>query len=470
MLCQDPHLLNPIHLLRHPLRPFLQGKEPGGTSRDSRTPGQGYPGTNQIKRRNQRRLRRKNTPMDHDGLSFQDRIDRFEKVLEAFEQQNNADSGNQEDEDTENSQPSAPTAAPTPKPPQHGDQPDRESLIDTTNKTPRSTSRSRSSSTASKTGSDGSDKPFPFLKKGGGKNRRIITSTPTASPTSHSTSIPVPILETSSSDQESVLKTGDNTRISKKDGGTRRTRNTKKKLPPIPKFPKFPNPPALPTSSYRGTEESGESTDSSTMRIGDPIDGNRGEKEKHSDNQKPSGTPGVAEKNGGAGPTTSGYQRQQKEPHVCMDITSFRFIPDDGRRVDMVLKKIVGDRIGKVSDAFRDEEQEEIHTFPTVFSNEVTGVPLMEAPGAESTVDNKQFITLAEFASKRAPLTQTFRSIPKKEVIPFVLIYKDEKKVMTEYRWENPDHQRSCDFINEVLCNMYEKDDQCHYAYQRTGK
>ena len=412
-------------------------------------------------------------PMDHDGLSFQDRIDRFEKVLEAFEQQNNEAEANKGEREnlpptkTDVAAESATAAAANTNEPK-GIIDRRESLADKTNKNSRPANRSRSSSTSSRSDNDTAAKPFPYLKKGGGVGKRASTASSSPSPNINSTSADA---ENSDSDQLGPT-TGKETTKSKGDGrtknagGTRKNaRTSRKKLPPIPKFPKFPNPPLPPAATDNSDDAAANSKIAENEENAENERENLGEKEKISDDSS------NANRDGPSNVTAaSGYQRPRKEPHVCMDITSFRFIPEDGKRVDMVLKKIVGDRIGKTSDAFRDNEQEEIHNLPTIYSNEVTGVPLQDAPGAATTVDDRKFLTLAEFASKRAPLTQTFRSIPKKEIVPFVLIYKDERKVLTEYRWENPDHQRSADFINEVLCSMYEKDDHCHYAYQRTGK
>ena len=157
-----------------------------------------------------------------------------------------------------------------------------------------------------------------------------------------------------------------------------------------------------------------------------------------------------------------------QDPRICMDISSPRFIPEDRQRVDIVMRKIVGDRPINFTTTNKPGERIENHFYPVVSSHDVTGIPLEQAPGVASESDDKKFITLAELASIRPPKKQNFHSVPIKDAIPFVIIYKDEKLANSSYRWENPDHQRAYDILNEVLCGMYEINDPRSSAYLRT--
>ena len=415
--------------------------------------------------------------MEHDGhefRSFQEKVDEFEQVLKEFEDQQARDKEN--DAHQKGNQPgsatfSVPTSAmatasrlgtePLPRT-TLGDM-DVNSSADGIRNGPKSDQQTSGPKNAKKP-----DKARRQRSSSGGNTRssRSTSASPAPDQENRSTQSPVQLDNGTEADEADASN------------GGRKSRRAKKTLPRIPKFPKFPNPPNketqdatttgfegsrdTPAPSSNSDDGNQQSDKGTTLRPGEI----RGEKEKR--------TAGRQEPRSSSQSSSSSYDRpwlEKQEKHVCLDITSFRFIPEDRNRVDMVLRKIVGDRQTKISDTFsNDTHKEEIHDFPMVSSEEITGIPLKDAPGAITDVDNKKFITLTEFASLRPSIAQTFRSIPKKDAVPFVLIYKDARKVLTDYRWENPDFQRAADFVNELLCAMYEIDDLCHTAYIRTGK
>lgn len=71
------------------------------------------------------------------------------------------------------------------------------------------------------------------------------------------------------------------------------------------------------------------------------------------------------------GRTSTSLSQYNKKPgqqdNVCLDITSYRFIPDDDVRMDILLRKMRGDKEGKVTDGCISTQV--LHQLPTVYSN-----------------------------------------------------------------------------------------------------
>ena len=173
--------------------------------------------------------------------------------------------------------------------------------------------------------------------------------------------------------------------------------------------------------------------------------------------------------------TSSAYSKKPDnigEAKVCLDVTSAKFTPDDQKRVKIVLRKILGDPDG-IPDFSRSSElprgEEIIHNFPTVTSEEVTGVPLHAAPGASESTDSRQFMSIIDFASPPEFQAAKYFTVAKKEFLPFLIVGKPIDAIPGTY-WEFPTVEFAQDFINHTLCLMYKGDNPQAAAYERTGK
>ena len=108
-----------------------------------------------------------------------------------------------------------------------------------------------------------------------------------------------------------------------------------------------------------------------------------------------------------ARPTTmqGGRQNTTKQNNsICLDISSYRFLPEDDRRVAIVLRKMRGDPEHQSVDLTSSNKQI-LHDLPTVSSEEITGVPLAEAPGADSLcgAEGDRYVSVPDFASTEIP-------------------------------------------------------------------
>ena len=240
----------------------------------------------------------------------------------------------------------------------------------------------------------------------------------------------------------------------------------------IPKFPKFPLPPGDNVSEMGGESPCG----SQSQDIDDPppvqvtpqprpFRESAAAASSSSSSTPPTfSTPGT---------NKSGYDRQHTNSNVCLDVTSIKFTPDDPKRIHIVLRKMLGEPFDMpdLSYTSPNENGQEIqHNFPTVSSADVTGVPLDRAPGAAGeSVDFKHFLILADFASSSMTSPTIMITVPKKDLIPFVIAMMPEH-APAGTRWELPPHEKAHDFINAALSQMYKDDIPAVSAYEKTGK
>ena len=168
----------------------------------------------------------------------------------------------------------------------------------------------------------------------------------------------------------------------------------------------------------------------------------------------------------GSFPSPSGYGARQgynsDGSKICYDISSFKFIPDDDRSVSILLQKIQGDK----EQADPASNLKTLHNFPTVFSADVTGIPLDKAPGAQAQWDDARFISVPDFASL-PPEEAAIHPITRRETIPFLLISR--MAGIRGGRWDIPSQEISKDFINDSICKLFGQDDECADVYDRTG-
>ena len=166
-------------------------------------------------------------------------------------------------------------------------------------------------------------------------------------------------------------------------------------------------------------------------------------------------------------PATSGYNRVPRAAsEICQDVTSFKFIPEDPSQIQTVLDIIHGDRKATPSPA-KNGNMIEVHNFPTVFSAEVTGVPLDSAPGANAAWDEEHFITITDFPDAYPPERASLHSIQRRPSITFLLLCR---QTGTRTRWEIPTIELAADFVNDALCSMYNVDVPFSDAYDRSGR
>ena len=152
---------------------------------------------------------------------------------------------------------------------------------------------------------------------------------------------------------------------------------------------------------------------------------------------------------------------------MCTDITSFRFTPDDDLKVNIALRKMRGDAIEKASP---NNEKHVLHQLPAVFSNDVTGVPLAEAPGATSIEDTRdRFLSVADFASQEADIPTVFHTIAKRDAIVFVIVSRPVG-ARGKLSWDFPPLSKCRDFSNDFISQIYEASNNWARAYVRSGK
>ena len=258
----------------------------------------------------------------------------------------------------------------------------------------------------------------------------------------------------------------------------------------IPKLPQFTRKESSTSSRQRSTNEdenvqasprltsssSSASASSSTSSSADPTPPptpQRGEKEKghHGANGRtdPSGS-------GGSGPThpspfQSAYNiKPNEQEKVCMDISSFRFIPDDDKRIAIVLRKMRGDQTDRIDQNLRDNKKI-MHQFPTIFSNDVTGIPLSEAPGATFLQEgSEKFISISDFASQEINSPTVFHTITRRDAIVFVIVTRPDT-ARGKLAWDIPTLSQCQDFSNEFISKIFDGDN-LHWArtYIRSGR
>ena len=165
------------------------------------------------------------------------------------------------------------------------------------------------------------------------------------------------------------------------------------------------------------------------------------------------------------------HQNQQEGPPVCLDITSHRFIPDDDKRINILLRKMKGDDVSIPRDRKSiDEGKIEMHNFPLVLSSEVTGVDLSKAAGASQFCGTEdRFVNIAGFTSVERPDTTVYHHIARRNNITFVMVYRPQKAKGIR-SWEIPTFSLCQDFVNELLSRLYQEDAEYVTAYARSGK
>ena len=162
-------------------------------------------------------------------------------------------------------------------------------------------------------------------------------------------------------------------------------------------------------------------------------------------------------------PKISGYDRKPNSGTPCRDVTSPRFLPDDEEKADLVIQKIMGEDGPQRA---RANPLMTPHNLPTIFSSDVTEVPLDKAPGAQTEWDSENFLTVSELPS-RWESDPRLHPIPRKEAVSFLLISRPRH---TRRRWEIPNPDISADFINDSICTMFGDDYPYAEAYDKTGK
>ena len=235
-----------------------------------------------------------------------------------------------------------------------------------------------------------------------------------------------------------------------------------KKSPRInAKLPKFPLPPA----------DVGIHTQDSSQLGPDPSPPNS-PLSSHSSKYNSSFTSTTASSSQDAPKRTSGSAYSVRPggrggaAGVCLDLTSFKFVPDDQKRVHIVLRKMLGNPFDMPDLSYTQEKGHTVtHDFPLVHSQDITQVPASKAPGSSVNINSKQYITVVEFAST----PRIFQTIARKESTPFILVTMQENSPPGT-RWEVPHNDVAHDFINETLGSLYLDDSECVDAYQKTGK
>lgn len=162
--------------------------------------------------------------------------------------------------------------------------------------------------------------------------------------------------------------------------------------------------------------------------------------------------------------------RPRPTEKMCLDITSFRLSPEDDRRISILLRRMKGDE--KDHADLTTTEKIVLHKLPTVRSDEVTGVPLEQAPGASSlySVDDK-FLSVADFASVKPRDPQIFHTITRRDSIVFVIVVRPEA-ARGKLAWDIPTLAQCQDFVNDFLSKIYSADDNPSWTktYVRAGK
>lgn len=163
--------------------------------------------------------------------------------------------------------------------------------------------------------------------------------------------------------------------------------------------------------------------------------------------------------------SASAYSRrpnQAAKRDICKDITSHKFCPEDEERVEIVLKTILGENMGREC---RMAPSTLVHTLPQVHSSEVTGIPADQAPGARTEWDEEQFLTVPDFTT-RFP-DQVSVTIARKPSVAFLIL---SRQIGTRKRWGFPNYEAAADFVNDALSTMFHGDIPFADTYDRSGR
>ena len=163
--------------------------------------------------------------------------------------------------------------------------------------------------------------------------------------------------------------------------------------------------------------------------------------------------------------------RQDASRPYCLDVTSHRFIPEDDTRIDILLRRIKGDDPDRFLLDTGSEGKTVIHNYPTIYSNEVTGIQWADAPGAchQYEDDDRRYVSVQAFVSVERPDTSVFHVIARRPLITFLMVFR-EKGMKGSDKWIFPPFAICQDFINEIINKCYSEDNKCVEAYNRSGK
>ena len=167
--------------------------------------------------------------------------------------------------------------------------------------------------------------------------------------------------------------------------------------------------------------------------------------------------------------TTAYGSKPPSQESLCLDISSYRFIPDDDNRVAILTRKMRGDPMGRVDLSVKNTKI--IHQLPTIFSNDVTGIPLAEAPGASFLLDaNDRFMSVADFASEELNTPTVYHTVARRDALVFIIVTRPEG-ARGKITWDVPTLPLCQDFSNEFISKIYEGDN-LHWAstYIRSGR
>ena len=97
-------------------------------------------------------------------------------------------------------------------------------------------------------------------------------------------------------------------------------------------------------------------------------------------------------------------------------------------RIGILLRKMRVDEMTKM-DSSTPKNKIVIRKFPTIFSNEVTGVPLEQAPGVSSLLSmDDRFVTVIGFSTVEMSEPPVFHTIPRHNSIVFVMAHREAGK------------------------------------------
>ena len=155
------------------------------------------------------------------------------------------------------------------------------------------------------------------------------------------------------------------------------------------------------------------------------------------------------------------------DPRECLDITSQRFVPDSEQKVQMVLRRMLGDENAGVVDT---PGQVIHHDLPTIYSHEVTGIPISEAPGADLMMDeDDRYVSIAEFATLETNQPTAFHTITRRDAVTFMMVYRPVG-AHGKGSWDFPSILLCQDFINDLLSKLYNDDVMGAASYLRSGR
>ena len=181
------------------------------------------------------------------------------------------------------------------------------------------------------------------------------------------------------------------------------------------------------------------------------------------DNSGSDSTPLSESQSDSSGYSTRPGRSGKQDRDTCLDVTSHRFTPEDEFRVSLVLRKMIGDDNHSGSNNNNifgsDGEKLIVHNYPRIRSQDVTGIPAEEAPGADllSPADDNRYATITDFATVEQQEPTIYQTITKRDSITFLLLHRPIT-ARGKCRWEIPTAGLSQDFLNYLLSRLYAED------------